>query len=420
MLKFKLFYYFSARNHFYQFIMHPIKKGLLLTLMLFICSTVIYAGNKDEEGYKFEIIKELAHTTVKNQFRSGTCWSFAGMSFFEAEMLRMGKPEVDLSEMFEVSHCYRDKAVKYVRMQGNISFGPGGELFDDLYVLSNYGLVPENAFPGIQYDEEKHVHGEMDEVLKKMVDAVVENKNKKLTSVWDKAFNSTLDAYLGDLPAEFTYEGKSYTPKKFASDYCGINPNDYVQITSFTHHPFYQPFILEVSDNWLWSQFYNVPLDELQEIVDNSIQKGFSVLWAADVSDKGFATTLKNIAVVPEKIPANMTGAEIAKWDSLSEKDKEASIYKFEKPGKERVITQDIRQIAFDNLETTDDHAMHLIGLAKDQNGTIYYKVKNSWGNYNKLKGYFYASQPYLRYKTTAVMVNKAAIPEVIRKKLKL
>jgi bleomycin hydrolase len=253
-----------------------------------------------------------------------------------------------------------------------------------------------------------------------MVEAVVENKNKKISTVWEDAVNKTIDAYLGEVPQSFEFEGKKYTPKSFASDYCGIDGNEYVQITSFTHHPFYQPFILEVPDNWLWSEFYNVPLDELQEIVDSSIDKGYSVLWAADVSEKGFATTQKGIAVVPEKIPANMNDAEIAKWDSLSEKDKEAAIYKFDKPGKERVITQEIRQIAFDNQETTDDHAMHLIGLAKDQNGTIYYKVKNSWGKYNDFKGYFYASKPYLRYKTTAIVVNKAAIPDAIRKKLKL
>ncbi len=400
--------------------MQTIKKGLFLILTFILTAPYTYAGNKDEEGYKFELIKEIPHTSVKNQFRSGTCWSFAGMSFFEAEMLRMGKPEVDLSEMFEVSMCYRDKALKFVRMGGKTNFGPGGELYDDLYVAANYGLVPEAAFPGIKYNEEKHVHGEMDEILLKMVEAVVENKNKKLSPVWDSVLNNTIDAYLGAIPEKFDYKGKSYTPVSFATEYCGINSNDYVQITSFSHHPYYKPFILEVPDNWLWSEYYNVPIDELQEIVDNSLQNGYSVLWAADVSDKGFATSMKGIAVVPDKAPVNLAGAEIAKWDSLSEKDKEASYYKFDKPGKELVITQENRQLAFDNMETTDDHAMHLIGLAKDQNGTPYYKVKNSWGNYNNYKGYFYASQSYLRYKTTGIVVNKAAIPESIMKKLKL
>jgi len=400
--------------------MQTIKKGFFLTLTLWLLVGFSYAGNKDDEGYKFQTVKEIPHTSVKNQFRSGTCWSFAGMSFFESEMLREGKPEIELSEMYPVNMCYRDKAIKYVRMQGNTNFGSGGVLYDDLYVVNMYGLVPQSIYPGIKYSEEKHVHGEMDNVLRKMVEAVVENKNKKLSPVWDEAFNNTIDAYLGTVPQNFEYEGKNYTPKTFASDFCGINGDDYVQITSFTHHPFYQPFMLEVPDNWLWSEFYNVPLDELQQIVDESLEKGYSVLWAADVSEKGFATTQKGIAVVPEKIPSNLNDTELSKWDSLSEKDKEAAQYKFDKPGKERVITQEIRQMAFDSQETTDDHAMHLIGLAKDQNGTIYYKVKNSWGKYNDLKGYFYASQPYLRYKTTAIVVNKAALPEAIRKKLKL
>ncbi|NEW83091.1 MAG: aminopeptidase [Mariniphaga sp.] len=400
--------------------MQTIKKRFLLALTLFLVAGFSYAGNKDNEGYKFQSIKEIPHTSVKNQFRSGTCWSFAGMSFFESEMLRMGKPEVDLSEMFPVSMCYRDKAIKYVRMQGNTNFGAGGVLYDDLYVANNYGLVPEKVFPGIKYDEEKHVHGEMDNVLRNMVEAVVENKNKKMSPVWDEAVNSTIDSYLGVVPQNFEYKGKNYTPKSFASDFCGINGDEYVQITSFTHHPFYQQFILEVPDNWLWSEFYNVPLDELQEIVDASIENGYSVLWAADVSEKGFATTQKGIAVIPEKITTEMNDAEISKWDSLSEKEKESSLYKFDKPGKERIITQEVRQMAFDSQETTDDHAMHLIGLAKDENGTVYYKVKNSWGKYNDLKGYFYASKPYLRYKTTAIVVNKAAIPEAIRKKMKL
>ncbi len=400
--------------------MRKIRIVTLLALTLWLTLNFLFAQKTADEGYKFESIRELANTSVKNQYRSSTCWSFASMSFFEAEMLRMGKPEVDLSEMFLVSMCYRDKAPKYVRMLGNTNFGPGGVLYDALYVANNYGLVPESVFPGIKYNEEKHVHGEMDEVLRKMVEAVVENKNKKLSPVWDEAINKTIDTYLGELPQNFDYKGKKYTPKSFASDYCGINGDDYIQITSFTHHPFYQQFILEVPDNWLWSEFYNVPLDELQEIVDNSIQKGYSVLWAADTSEKGFATSLKGIAVVPDVTPTNMNEAEIAKWDSLSEKDKQSVLYKFDKPGKEKAITQEIRQMAFDDLETTDDHAMHIIGLAKDQNGTIYYKVKNSWGNYNFLNGYFYASQPYLRYKTTAIVVNKAAIPEAIRIKLKL
>ena len=303
---------------------------------------------------------------------------------------------------------------------GKMNFGPGGELFDDFYIANKYGLVPENIFSGITYNEKKHTHGEMDEVLLKMVSAVVENKNSKISPVWENAVNSTIDAYLGQLPDKFDYQGKSFTPESFASEFCGIAGDNYVQITSFTHHPFYEMFSLEVPDNWLWSPFYNVPLDELQEIVDYSIQKGYSVLWATDVSDKGFATSQKGVAVIPDKTVKEMSAAESAKWDSLSEKEKDATYYLFDKPEKEQVITQEYRQLAFENKETTDDHALHLIGLAKDQNGTLYYKVKNSWGNYNSLNGYFYASQSYFKYKTTAIMVNKEAIPESIKKKLNL
>ena len=400
--------------------MKIIGRGVILTFSFLLSFTVSYGGNKEHEGFIFKSIKEIAHTSVKNQYQTGTCWSFAGMSFFESEMLRLGKPEVDLSEMFEVSRCYRDKAKKYVRLQGKINFSPGGELFDDVYVANTYGLVPESIFPGIKYGGDKHMHYEMDEVLLKMVEGVVENKNKKLSPVWENAVNNTIDSYLGNLPEKFEYQGVSYTPKSFASDYCGIIGNDYVQITSFSHHPFYELFTLEVADNWLWSQFYNVPLDELQEIVDSSLQNDFSVLWATDTSDKGFATSSRGIAVIPDKTVQGMNEVELANWDALSEKEKDASFYKFDKPGKEMVITQEIRQTAFDNLETTDDHAMHLIGMARDQNGTLYYKVKNSWGSYNTYKGYFYASQSYLRYKTTAIMVHKAAIPEQIRKKLNL
>jgi len=400
--------------------MYTIKKGILIAIALWLTIGSTTAKNKDRTGYKFELIKEITHTSVKNQYKTGTCWSYAGMSFFETEMLRMGKPAVDLSEMFLVSMCYRDKALKYVRMQGNTNFGPGGVLYDDLYIADNYGLIPESVYPGIKNGEEKHVHGEMDTVLRKLVEAVVENKNKKLSPIWDEAFNKTVDAYLGDIPQNFEYKGKNYTPKTFASDFCGIKKDDYIQITSFAHHPFYQPFILEVPDNWLWSEFYNIQLDELQEVVDSAIQKGYSVLWAADVSEKGFVTTRKDIAVIPDHAQDNSGDTEIARWDSLPENEKESELYEFEKPEKEKVITQENRQIAFDNLETTDDHAMHLIGLAKDQNGTIYYKVKNSWGKYNHLKGYFYASQPYFRYKTTAIIVNKAALSDKIRKKLKL
>lgn len=393
-----------------------LEKLFLIVLALFFYNLSLIAQPAENEDYKFTVISELAHTPVKNQYHTSTCWSFSGLSFFESEMLRLGKPEIALSEMFVVNYCYRYKAEKYIRMKGNTNFGPGGIFYDIIDVINKYGIVPEQTYPGIKYNEDKHDHGEMDEVLKKMVEAVNENKSRKLTPVWLDAVKKTVDSYLGEIPDKFDYKGKSYSPKTFVSDYCGIKPDNYVQITSFSHHPYYEPFILEVPDNWIWSNFYNVPLDVMQQIIDNSLENGYTVAWAADVTEKGFATSKKGIAVVPDVVTLDSL-AQCLKKDTLPDK-KESLPFSSNKPFKERVITQEIRQVAFDNQETTDDHGMHIIGLAKDQNGKVYYKVKNSWGNYNSYDGYFYASKPYVRYKTTSIMVNKNAIPDDIRKKL--
>ena len=257
-------------------------------------------------------------------------------------------------------------------------FGGGGLLHDILYVLKNYGFVPESSYPGLNYGEKKHMHGEVDNLLKIVVVSVVQNKNHTISPVWSTAFQKSADTYFGDIPEEFKYEKKKYTPLTFVSDFCGgINPDDYVEITSFSHHPFYQQFILEVPDNWLWEKLYNVQLNDLQQIIDNALDKGYTVAWSADVSEKGFLTSQKGVAVVPEASKADMSDAEITKWEKLSDAEKEKEMYKLSKPGKEKVITQEIRQAAFDSQETTDDHAMHIIGTAKDQNGTIYYKIKN-------------------------------------------
>jgi bleomycin hydrolase len=393
-----------------------LEKTFLIVWTILLTAFSVQAQTAVNEEYKFTTIKELAHTPVKNQYHTSTCWSFSGLSFIESEMLRTGKPEIALSEMFVVNYCYRNKAQKYVRMEGNTNFGPGGIFYDILYVIKNYGLVPEQIYPGIKYNEDKHEHGEMDEVLKKMAEAVVENKAKKLSPVWLDAMTKTVDSYLGEIPESFEYNGQKYTPKSFVSNYCGINPDNYVQITSFSHHPYYEPFILEIPDNWLWSNFYNVPLDVMQQIIDNSLNTGYTVAWAADVTEKGFVTTKKGIAVVPDMSTSDSTG-QCLKKDTVSDK-KESLIINPNNPFKEKVIGQEMRQIAFDNQETTDDHGMQIIGLAKDQNGKVYYKVKNSWGNYNNYDGYFYASKPYVRYKTTSIMVNKNAIPDDIRKKL--
>jgi len=396
----------------------------LFLLGLVLASFIVSAQDKSEvekeKGYQFTPLKEIPCTPVKDQYRSGTCWSFSGLGFLEAEMLRLGKPAVDLSEMFIVNHTYSDKATKYVRLHGSLNFGAGGAFHDVTNMIKKYGIVPDEIYNGLNYGEEKHIHGELDRLLLENVKAVVENPNKKLTNVWHDAVDGTLDTYLGKLPEKFQYQGKEYTPKSFAQEFVGLNLDDYVEITSYTHHPFYSKFIIEIPDNWSWDEVYNVPLNEMNEIIDNAVNSGFTVGWAADVSEKGFSTSKIGVAVIPEVDKASMTDAEIAKWEKMNEKEKNEDLYKLTKPGKEKEITQEMRQIDFDNYQTTDDHGMLIVGTAKDQNGNLYYKVKNSWGDYNDYHGFFYASKPYVAFKTMSIMVHKDAIPKNIRKKLNL
>lgn len=396
----------------------------LFVSLLLVFSVTARANDENKKNkakiLEFEDIKLLPTTSVKDQYRSGTCWSFSGLSFLESELLRLNKPEVDLSEMFIVWHTYSVKAVKDVRLHGNLNFSAGGAFHDVTNMIRKYGIVPEEVYNGLNYGEEKHVHGEMDMVLKQNVDAVVENKNKKLSTAWHESLESTLNSYLGEIPEKFEFEGKEYSPLSFASDYVGLDMDNYVEISSYSHHPFYEKFILEVPDNWSWDEMYNVPIEELQEIIDYSLDNGFTVAWAADVSEKGFLTSNKGLAVLPEVNYEEMSDAEISKWEDLSDKEKEKEIFNLEIPFHEKNVTQEMRQVAFDNFQTTDDHGMHIIGTSTDQFGEVYYKVKNSWGDYNKYNGYFYASKPYVKYKSTCIMVHKDAIPQHIKEKLKL
>jgi bleomycin hydrolase len=280
-------------------------------------------------------------------------------------------------------------------------------------------MLPSEAYSGNVIGEDKPVHGEMDAVLDAMVNAIVKNPNKKLTPVWHQAFDGVLDAYLGKVPDKFTYKGKEYTPKSFA-DMLGLNPDDYIELTSFSHHPFYSRFIIEVPDNWAMDQAYNLPLNDLMEVIHNSIENGYTVAWGADVSEKGFSWK-NGVAVVPDKNSPEMAGLETAKWVKMSDADKDKLLYKFDKPVPEKKITQEQRQLEFDNYQTTDDHGMLITGTAKDQNGNPYFLVKNSWGlDGSPYKGYFYASEPYVQLKTMDIMVNIKAIPKDIRKKLGL
>ncbi len=394
------------------------KKITMLLILSIILGFVLKAQN--DGGYKFETIINLPATPVENQYSSGTCWSFSGLSFLESEMIRMGKEPVDMAEMFVVYQSYLKKAEKYIRMHGEINFGTGGSFFDVFNVISNQGMVPENVYTGNVIGEELPRHGEMHEVLDAYVKAVLKNPNKKLTPVWQKGFKTVLDAYLGDMPNKFNYNGKSYDPKSFAQEIIGINPADYVAIGSYTHHPFYSKFIIEIPDNWAWGYIYNLPLDEFMQIFDYALENGYTIAWGADVSEKGFSWR-NGVAVIPEDEIENLEGLEREKWEKMDTKEKTEYLYSFEKPVQEKKITQEIRQEAFDNYLTQDDHGMHITGIAKDQMGTKYYVVKNSWGDKHTIyDGYFYASETYVKYKTINIVVHKDAVPDNLAKKLGL
>lgn len=374
-------------------------------------------NNDSVKGFEFKEIVTINVTSVKDQNRSGTCWCFASTSFFENEIRKAKGDSLDLSEMFSVRHCYADKADKYVRTYGKTIFAGGGSGLDVPYVLENYGVVPEEVYTGLHYGEDKHVHGELDAVLKAYVDAVVKKPNRRISTAWRDGLEGILDAYLGKLPESFTYKGKNYTPQSFAKS-LGISPNNYIALTSFTHHPFYKPFALEVSDNWLWGQYNNVPIEELRKIVDNAVNNGYTVVWAADVSEGGFKWK-DGVALMPKgKSEGDMTGTELSRWVKLSDKERADDKYNFNGPVEEEIVTQESRQAMFDRQETTDDHGMEIVGIAEDQNGNRYYKVKNSWDTNQKYDGYLYVSMPYFDAKTVNIYVNRKAVPADIAKKL--
>ena len=373
----------------------------------------------DSTGFKFTDVKVIPSTPVKDQNKSGTCWCFSTNTFLENEILRKTGKEVDLSEMFVVRHCYDDKAKRFVRMDGQTQFAAGGSALDVPYVWQNYGMMPESAYSGLGYGEDKHDHGELDAVLRGMVTNINQMKSKRLSTAWQKGIDGVLDAYMGELPETFEWEGKTYTPRSFA-DALGIDMNDYVPLTSFTHHPFYKPFMMEVADNWLGEKYYNLPLDEFKTVVDNAIDNGYTVAWAADVSEGGFKWR-NGYALLPKaKDSKDMEGTELARWVQLSDKDRQDDRYDIKGPVEEEQVTQESRQAMFDRKETTDDHGMVIVGRAVDQNGNKYYKVQNSWDTNQLYNGFFYVSEPYFMAKTIDILVNREAIPANIAKKLNL
>ena len=359
------------------------------------------ANSKDH--FTFTDVINLENTSVKDQGSSGTCWSYSGNSFIESEMIRMGKKPVELAQIFTARNAYIEKGKMYVRMHGAVTLGEGGAFHDVMNMYKKYGTVPRSVYSGLQEGQTRNNMKEMSGMIESVLASVI--KNEKLSPNWEKAYTSVIDTYLGEAPTEFTYEGKKYTPKTFADKVVGINPDDYVEVSAFTEYPLYSKFTLLVPDNWAFDQVWNVKTDELVEIVDNALKNGYTVAWGGDVSEKGFSWK-NGVAYVPEKDFADMTV------------DERTTMFNGPKP--EKKVNDADRQKAFDNYETTDDHGMHIVGIAKDQNGKEYYIVKNSWGLSNDYKGYMYMTKEFMKYKATDIMVHKNALPKAIAKKLSI
>ena len=390
------------------------KKFLLLAAVLFGMAVAVSA----QEGYKFTDKKVIKTVPITNQYRSGTCWCFSTLSFIEEDIIAFGGEEMTLSQMWIVRHAYFDKAIKYVRLHGNLNFAVGGAAHDVTKMIEKYGIVPLEAYPGYNYGTKMPEFGEIDAVLKAYVESIIKNENGKLTTAWINGLNAILDTYFGVRPEKFTYKGKEYTPKSFAES-LPVKMSDYVEFTSFTHHPFYSKFALEVPDNWMWDEMYNLPMEEMMQVVDATLEAGHPVAWGTDVSEKGFVGR-KAIGIIPEEADKNMVGSDAERWGKLSASEKEAEIYSMKEPVKEKTITQQMRQEAYDNYQTTDDHGMVIVGTAVDQKGNPFYKVQNSWGDGSPYKGFYYFSRPFVEYKTMDVMVHKNFVPKEILKKIGL
>ena len=370
------------------------------------------------QGYQFTEVVTVPATPVKNQAATGTCWCFATTSFMESELLRMGKGTYDLSEMFIVRQKYMNQLQDNYLRRGDGNIGQGSLSHTFMNAYRQVGIVPEEVYTGINYDSEKHNHSEMVRYMHAIADVAV--KAKQRSSEYDKLIANLFDTYLGKLPEKFTYKGKEYTPKSFAES-LGLNMDDYIELTSFTHHPYYVKFDVEVPDNWEHSLMYNLPLDEMMQTVDYALNNGYTVCWDGDVSEKGFSFT-NGVAINPEvKKVEDLSNTDRARFEKLGEKERLEEVFKFERPYPEINVTPEVRQTGFESFVTTDDHLMHLTGIAKDQNGTKYYITKNSWGtDRNKFGGYLNMSESFVRAKTIYVMVHKDAIPKAIKGKLHL
>ncbi len=391
------------------------KKLILSALAIVLPFGTLSAQEEKKDELTFTVVKENAVTPVKDQNQSGTCWAYSSYGFFEAELLRMGKGEHDLSESYLVYRTYMDRADKAVRTHGDASFSQGGSFYDAIFGLKNYGLVPEGVMPapGTLYGDSLFNFNQLDAVASAYVNAIAKGKLKKINPVWKKDLCDIYANYFGELPTEFTHNGKKYTPQSYAQS-LGLNPDDYVSLTSYTHHPFYSKFVLEIQDNWRWAESYNLPLDEFMQVMEEGVKKGYSFAWGSDVSEKGFDSR-KGVASVPASAKDNdKTGSDAARW--TGDNFKGGAV--INTGSDEKTITQEMRQLGYDNWETTDDHGMVVYGIATDQNGKEYFMVKNSWGEYGPYKGMFYATKAFVAYKTMNIVIHKDAIPSKIAKKL--
>ena len=395
------------------------KKLFLMALVALVAIGANAQDKKKENPNKpvFTVVKENKITSIKNQSRSGTCWDYSTLSYFEAEILKKTGKTYDLCESFVANKTYMDRAIQVVRLHGDCQFAQGGSAYDVYYVLKNYGICPEDAmpFPGSLYGDSLNNFNEFFSLLSPYVDAVAKNKAKKISNQWKVGLQGILDAYLGECPEEFTYEGKKYTPKTFAAS-LGLNMDDYVSITSYTHRPFYTEFPVEVQDNWRNGMSWNVPMDEMMRIIDNAVMQGYTVAWGGDVSEQGF--TRQGLAYATDEKAQSLTGSDMARWLKLSATGKKGMLDSLGCKVPEVVPTQQMRQERYDNWELTDDHGMLIYGIAKDQNGKEYYMVKNSWGEAGEYKGIWYMTKAFIAANTMDYMVNKNAIPKDIRKKL--
>ena len=399
------------------------KKILTFALMLLVAvgsasAAKKKAAPKPSNKPVFTVIKEIPVTSMKDQNRSGTCWDYSTLSFFEAEILKATGKKYDLCESFIANKTYMDRAIQVVRYHGDCQFAQGGSAEDVLATLKTHGICPEEAmpFPGSLYGDSLNNFNEFFSVLEPYVAAVAKSSAKKISNAWKNGFQGILDAYLGKCPEKFTYEGREYTPKSFMQT-LGIDLDDYVSITSYTHHPFYTGFAVEVQDNWRFPLSYNLPMEEMMQVIDYALEQGYTIAWGGDVSEDGF--TRKGLAyAVDTKATESLAGSDMAKWLKLAPAKKTSILDSLGCKVPEVVPTQEMRQERFDNWELTDDHGMHIYGLAKDQYGKEYYMVKNSWGETGDYKGTWYMTKAFIAANTMDYLVNKKAIPADISKNI--